>query len=187
MAHETSSGEAAALAALDAGALAADLARLVRVPSLTGDERGAVEAFAELAASSAWTRRSRARSRRAARPPGHPGEEAPRGELSARASRCPGAGAGAPVPQRAHRRRRARDRALAPDPFAAWSPDGRVHGRGALDMKAGVVAALHALAAVRARRRRRPPRSCCRRSRRRRTAAWARSPRSSATPASTPA
>jgi acetylornithine deacetylase len=42
------------------------------------------------------------------------------------------------------------DRALwAADPFVPWLADGAVHGRGACDMKAGVVAALGALAAVR--------------------------------------
>jgi acetylornithine deacetylase len=42
------------------------------------------------------------------------------------------------------------DRALWPaDPFVPWVADGAVHGRGACDMKAGVVASLAALAAVR--------------------------------------
>jgi acetylornithine deacetylase len=43
------------------------------------------------------------------------------------------------------------DRSLWPaDPFVPWPADGAVHGRGACDMKAGVVASLGALAAVRA-------------------------------------
>jgi acetylornithine deacetylase len=43
------------------------------------------------------------------------------------------------------------DRNLWPaDPFVPWLADGAVHGRGACDMKAGVVASLAALAAVRA-------------------------------------
>ena len=37
------------LAALDPGAIAADIVRLVREPSVTGAERGAVETLAELA------------------------------------------------------------------------------------------------------------------------------------------
>ena len=42
------------------------------------------------------------------------------------------------------------DLALWPaDPFVPWVADGAVHGRGACDMKAGVVASLAALAAVR--------------------------------------
>jgi acetylornithine deacetylase len=42
------------------------------------------------------------------------------------------------------------DRTLWPaDPFVPWIADGAVHGRGACDMKAGVAAALGALAAVR--------------------------------------
>ena len=42
------------------------------------------------------------------------------------------------------------DRALwSADPFVPWLADGAVHGRGSCDMKAGVVAALAALAAVR--------------------------------------
>ena len=43
------------------------------------------------------------------------------------------------------------DRALWPaDPFVPWLADGAVHGRGACDMKAGVIASLAALAAVQA-------------------------------------
>jgi acetylornithine deacetylase len=42
------------------------------------------------------------------------------------------------------------DRSLWPaDPFVPWIADGAVHGRGACDMKGGVIAALAALAAVR--------------------------------------
>jgi acetylornithine deacetylase len=42
------------------------------------------------------------------------------------------------------------DRGLWPtDPFVPWIADGAVHGRGACDMKAGVIASLAALAAVR--------------------------------------
>jgi acetylornithine deacetylase len=42
------------------------------------------------------------------------------------------------------------DRSLWPaDPFVPWLADGALHGRGACDMKAGVVASLAALAAVR--------------------------------------
>ena len=53
--------EAAALAALDAEALLGDAAALLRVPSVTGQERPALEALAELAAA----RRLRARRPRA--------------------------------------------------------------------------------------------------------------------------
>ena len=150
MAHQTTSGEAAALAALDAGALAADLARLVRVPSVTGEERGAVEALAALAGELGLDAAVDVHDLAALRAaPGYPGEEAPRGELVGARVTLPGDGPGR-LCLNGH------VDVVAPgtepwrhDPFAGVVADGRVHGCGALDMKAGVVAALHALAAVR--------------------------------------
>ena len=71
-----------ALARLDADRLAADVARLVRVPSVTGDERAVMEAFAGLCgehglpASLVEHDLPDLRAR-----PGHPGEEAARDEL----------------------------------------------------------------------------------------------------------
>jgi acetylornithine deacetylase len=78
--------------------------------------------------------------------PGHPGEEAPRTELVGVEVVRPRAGA----------RRLALCGHLdvvdpGEEPWDAWSgrvADGRIHGRGSVDMKGAVVAALHALAAV---------------------------------------
>src|SRR4051812_39639485 len=74
--------EARALAALDAAALARDASALVQVPSVTGDERAALERLADLAAAAGRgadpPRHDLARLRAH---PDHPGEEAPRDEL----------------------------------------------------------------------------------------------------------
>jgi acetylornithine deacetylase len=143
--------EERALSALDPDALAADLSRLVREPSVTGQERGAIEALAALA---------EARGLAAAvddhdlgalrRTDGYPGEETPRSELLGARVSLPGAGPGR-LCLNGHLD------VVAPgatpwqrDPFGGDVGDGLVHGCGAVDMKAGVVAALHAMAAVRA-------------------------------------
>src|SRR5829696_4176346 len=95
MAHDIASGEAAALAALDAGALAADIARLVRVPSVTGEQRGAVETVAALAGELGLDAAVDVHDLAALRAaPGYPGEEAPRTELLGARVTLPGAGAG---------------------------------------------------------------------------------------------
>lgn len=139
-----------ALDALDPEALLRDAASLVRVPSVTGQERPALEALADMAARlglDAELHRhdlARLRSRR-----DHPGEEAPRGELWGLDVTLPGASPGrlcvnghvdvvgpGTVPWR-H------------GPWSGVLEDGRLHGRGAVDMKGAVVAALHALAALR--------------------------------------
>jgi acetylornithine deacetylase len=72
----------AALAALDPDALAADVAELVRVPSLTGEERAAAEVFAAQAARLGLDSEVVEHDLDALRRhPDHPGEEAPRTEL----------------------------------------------------------------------------------------------------------
>jgi acetylornithine deacetylase len=137
---------------IDARALAADAAALVQVPSLTGDERGALERLAALAGALGLRADLHQHDLAALRAhPGHPGEEAPRAALW---------GLTVTVP--------ARDRAPAgrlaicghvdvvPEGTSAWRhgpwsgavEDGWLHGRGSLDMKGAVVAALHALAEV---------------------------------------
>jgi acetylornithine deacetylase len=139
------------IAALDAGALAADAAALVRVPSVTGDERAAVEAFVELARGrglEAELIEHELDSLRAH--PAHPGEEAPRAELVGAQVVVSGTVRGAP--------RLCVDGHLdvvaagteqwARDPWSGDIDDGFVHGRGSADMKGAVAAALHAVAAV---------------------------------------
>src|SRR2546423_8609763 len=74
--------EARALAALDGDGLVADAAALVRVPSVTGAERAAIERFAELARGRGLDARTVVHDLPALRAdPGYPGEEAERSEL----------------------------------------------------------------------------------------------------------
>jgi acetylornithine deacetylase len=143
--------EARALAALEPDALAADLSRLVRERSVTGEERGAIEALAALAEARGLAAAVDEHDLGALRGgEGYPGEEAPRSELLGARVTLPGAGGGrlclnghldVVAPGAARWRR---------DPFGGDVDDGLVHGCGSVDMKAGVIAALHAMAAVRA-------------------------------------
>ena len=133
---------------IDPDALARDTAELVRVPSLTGHERAALERLGELAERLGLRANVHQHDLDALRShPGHPGEEAPRTELWGLEVT---AGAGGPrlcldghvdvvavgeVPWQ-H------------DPFSGAIDSGFVHGRGSADMKGGVVAALHGMAAA---------------------------------------
>jgi acetylornithine deacetylase len=145
--------ERAALAAVDPEAIAADLARLIAAASPTGRERPAVEALAEIAAErglpASVVEHDLARMRAAS---GYPGEEAPREELLGLEVRLDGSGprrlclnghldvVGPGTQPWRHR------------PFVAEREGDRLYGRGSVDMKGGVVAALHAMAAVAAAR-----------------------------------
>jgi acetylornithine deacetylase len=134
---------------IDARALAGDAAALVQVPSATGDERAALERLAELADGlrlRADLHEHDLRALRAHRD--HPGEEAPRSELWGLTVTVGGRGAGRlavcghvdVVPE-----------GTAPWRHGPWSgalTDGWLNGRGSVDMKGAVVAALHALAEV---------------------------------------
>jgi acetylornithine deacetylase len=144
--------ESTALAAVDPGALAADAAALVRAASPTGAERPALERLAGLAADLGLEAELVTHDLAALRAhPDHPGEEAPRDELLGLEVRLAGPRPGAP-------RLALNGHVDVVDPGeAAWSRDpyggdvagGFVHGRGTADMKGGVVAALHAMAAAR--------------------------------------
>src|SRR3954468_24851629 len=83
----------AALGRLDAEALARDVAALVAVPSVTGDERAALERLAELAGAlglrAVLLRHDLVPLRTH---PDHPGEEAPRSELWGLTVTVPGDG-----------------------------------------------------------------------------------------------
>ena len=120
--------------------------------------------------------------------PGHPGEEAAaHGAARASPSRCPAARpAGCASTATSTSSARAPRRG-ATGRGRARSTDGWVHGRGAVDMKGGVRRRAARHGARCGRPARRCPRSCSSASPPRRTAAWARSRRSSATTASTPA
>jgi acetylornithine deacetylase len=142
--------EAAALAAIDPGALARDAAAILRIPSITGDERPVLEALAELAAARGLATDLHAHDLAALRAHAdHPGEEAARDELWGLTVTLAGG-----VPRRLCLNGHVDvvGPGTAPWRHGPWSgvvEDGRLHGRGAVDMKGAVVAELHALAAVR--------------------------------------
>jgi acetylornithine deacetylase len=141
----------AALARLDADTLARDVAALVQVPSVTGDERAALERLAELAEALGLEARLHRHDLEALRAhPDHPGEEGARTELLGLTVAVPGARPDGP--------RVALDGHVdvVPPGTASWRhgpwsgaiEDGYAWGRGAVDMKGAVVAALHALGAL---------------------------------------
>src|SRR6478752_7461381 len=87
--------EDAALAGLDLDALARDTADLVRVPSLTGDERVAAELFAARADAAGLSAGLHVHDLAKLRAnPGHPGEEAARAELWGATATLPGTAPG---------------------------------------------------------------------------------------------
>ena len=147
--------EEAALAALDPAEVVADLQALVRIPSPGGLEREALAWLAARAAEEGLDADLHEHDLAALRAdPGHPGEEAPREELWNLTASLPAADGGVRLPRLAlcgH------VDVVGPgtvpwrhgDPYAGAIEDGWLYGRGTADMKAGVVAALHALVAVR--------------------------------------
>jgi acetylornithine deacetylase len=138
---------------IDRDALAHDAAALVRVPSVTGEERAVLERLGELAAGHGLAAELHVHDLAALRAhPGHPGEEAPRAELCGLTVTLPGERPGR-VCLNGHV-----DvvgvggngvMAWSDDPWSGRLEDGWLYGRGAVDMKGGVVAALHALLALR--------------------------------------
>jgi acetylornithine deacetylase len=125
--------------------VAADLAAVVQVPSSTGDEKAVLERFAAIAEDAGLQTDLHQHDLAALRAhPGHPGEEAPREELWGLSVTRPG-GPGRicicahvdVVPP-----------GTEPWRLGPWSgaiEDGCLHGRGSVDMKAGAIAALHAM------------------------------------------
>ena len=76
---------------IDRDALAGDAAALVRVPSVTGEERAVLERLGELAAGHGLDAELHVHDLDALRAhPGHPGEEAPRTELCGLTVTLPG-------------------------------------------------------------------------------------------------
>jgi acetylornithine deacetylase len=142
------SAEAEALAALDAAALGRDAAAVLRVPSVTGDERAVLELLAETAAALGLEPDLHRHDLAALRShPGHPGEEAPRTELWGLTATRPGGARRICLNGHVD----VVDPGTEPWRHGPWSgavEGGELHGRGAVDMKAAVVAALHAAAAV---------------------------------------
>jgi acetylornithine deacetylase len=142
----------AALGRLDAAAIARDAGALVRVPSVTGDERAALERLAALAGALGLRAELHEHDLGALRAhPDHPGEEAERAALWGLTVTAPGASADAPrlaidghvdvVPPGSEPWRHG-------GPWSGVVDDGFLYGRGSVDMKGAVVAALHALAAL---------------------------------------
>jgi acetylornithine deacetylase len=138
---------------IDAQALARDAAALVEVPSVTGDERAALARLAELAEALGLRADLHEHDLATLRAhPEHPGQEAPRSALwgltvtvaprsaAASAGRLAVCGHIDVVPE-----------GTVPWRHGPWSgalEDGWLYGRGSVDMKGGLVAALHAMAAV---------------------------------------
>jgi acetylornithine deacetylase len=141
---------ARAFAALDRDRLTADLSRLVQVPSQTGDERAAIECLAELCVGHGLACAVHEHDLAALRAhPDYPGEEADRTELVGLEARLRGGDGLLRLCLAGHLD--VVGPGTEPWRHGPWSgavADGAVHGRGAVDMKAGVLAALHAMAAV---------------------------------------
>jgi acetylornithine deacetylase len=141
---------------LDADAIAATASELVRVPSVTGDERAVLERAAALAEGLGLDARLVRHDLEALRAhPGHPGEEAARTELYGLVVTVPGGArraGGAPARLALSGHVDVVGVGTEPwsrgDPFSGAIAGGFVHGRGSVDMKGGVAAALHALAAA---------------------------------------
>ena len=140
-----------ALEALDPDALAADMSASCASAASPERERGAVERLAALAAARGLAAAVDEHDLGALRgAEGYPGEEAARNELVGARVTLPGAGP-ARLCLNGHLDVVAPgDEPWRHAPFAGVVADGLVHGCGSVDMKAGVVAALHAMAAVRA-------------------------------------
>ena len=135
---------------IDSAALARDAAALVQVPSVTGSERAAMERLAELAAGLGLDAELHEHDLAPLRAhPSHPGEEAPRDELVGLTVTRPGPPGAPRLCLNGHLD------VVAPGTqewrLGQWSgalEDGFLHGRGSVDMKGAVVAALHALASA---------------------------------------
>jgi acetylornithine deacetylase len=142
--------EDAALAALDLGALARDAADLVRVPSMTGDERVAAELFAARADAAGLAAALHVHDLAALRAhPDHPGEEAARAELWGATATLEGSAPGRLALNGHIDVVGPGNEPWARDPVSGAIVGDRLHGRGSVDMKGAVIAALHALAALR--------------------------------------
>jgi acetylornithine deacetylase len=143
--------EERALAALDVDALCADASALVRVPSVTGDERAAVERFGRIARGRGLVVQTQVLDLAALRAdPDYPGEETARTELFGATAILRGREPHAPrLCLNGHLDVvAAGNEQWARDPWSGAIEDGRLHGRGSLDMKGALAAALHALVAA---------------------------------------
>lgn len=141
--------EDGALALVSPDRIAADVARLVSAASPTGQERVAMQALAAIAGDLGLSARIHEYDLTALRAmPGYPGEEAPRDELVGATVTLPGPPGAPRLCLNGHLD------VVAPGtepwqtpPFSGTIVGDRVQGCGALDMKGGVIAALHAMSA----------------------------------------
>jgi acetylornithine deacetylase len=137
---------------IDSEALIADLQAFVRCPSVTGDERAMAELFAGRAQSLGLDAEVIEFDLDAVRrAPGYPGEEAPRTELVGAVAVRRGSDPDAPrLAFNGHIDvvNEGSEEWSHGGPWSGARSDGFVYGRGSVDMKAGLTAALHAAAAV---------------------------------------
>jgi acetylornithine deacetylase len=137
--------------AVDPDALARDTAAVVQVPSTTGDERAVLERLGEQALALGLAPELHRHDLEGLRAhPGYPGEEAPRDELWGLTVTAAGPAGGPRLCLNGHLDVVPPGReSWALGPWSGRIADGMVHGRGSVDMKGGVVAAMHAMAAAR--------------------------------------
>jgi acetylornithine deacetylase len=143
--------EDAVLRVLDPEKISTDLSHLVQVPSITGAERNVIERFGEIAESCGLTSTVFEHDLKVLRGhPDYPGDEASREELLGLTSVIKGGSPDAPrICLNGHLD------VVAPgtitwehDPWSGVVHNGFLYGRGSADMKGGVIAALHAIAAI---------------------------------------
>lgn len=143
--------ERRAVDAVDPARIADDLVRLVRIPSITGSEERIQDVMAELMAGAGLeVSRFDPDPVAVAADPDFPGAEMPRTSLPIVVGRLGGARPGPRVLLVGH------VDVVPPGDPATWTDDplsgairdGRLYGRGACDMKGGVVAILAALSAI---------------------------------------
>jgi acetylornithine deacetylase len=123
----------------------------VRVPSVTGDERAVVGRFGRLARGHGLVAQTHVHDLAALRADArYPGEEAPRTALFGASAVLRGRNPEAPrLCLNGHLDVVASgNEKWSRDPWSGEVADGRLYGRGSVDMKGAVAAALHALAAV---------------------------------------
>ena len=143
--------EAAVLRVLNPETIATDLSGIVQVPSITGNERNVLERLGEMAEAYGLASAMHEHDLAALRQhPQYPGEEAPRDELVGLSVVLEGSSRNAPrICLNGHVD--VVNPGTVPwnhDPFGGTVEGGFVYGRGSADMKGGVIAALHAIAAV---------------------------------------
>ncbi len=143
--------ERSVLAAIDGSRAAADLAEVVRIPSVTGSEEAVQATMARLMADAGLAvERLEPDPSAVAEDPDFPGAEMPRTALPIVIGRLAGRQPGTRillvghvdvVPVGDHR-------TWVDEPFSGAIRNGRLYGRGACDMKGGVVSILTALRAI---------------------------------------